>query len=310
VFGSGDSAYASDESVGPALADLDGDDYPDLLFTIANGVAAVNRHGAPLPGWPYALERRQAVGFLYGSREHPETAVRSVPVVVNMRGQPTVLIGSPDGWVDAVDANGKRLTLSSYANEARSGTRVTKAFNPDWPLALGGPTLDTTRAPYVQPSVWQGDDGDLELAALGVQGVLNVWTLHQSALKTGQSWPMPGGDAGRSGFLNAAALDEPSEAGNRESIQAFRLFPSPLRGGVATMHLELGAAASSAKIRVFDLSGHEVKQQSLPSLVPGLQPYSHRMDLKSLAPDVYTVQIEVDFPGGKKRKWQRLGVVR
>jgi hypothetical protein len=88
------------------------------------------------------------------------------------------------------------------------------------------------------------------------------------------------------------------------------LYPSPLRGGVANVHLKLGTqAASRARIRVYDLSGRVVKDESWDLAAGGTQP-ARTLDLRHLGPDVYSVLCEVSFPGGKKTKWQKLGVVK
>jgi hypothetical protein len=54
-----------------------------------------------------------------------------------------------------------------------------------------------------------------------------------------------------------------------------------------------------------------VKDETLTALNTGLQPYNRVIDLSQLGPDVYSVMCEVSFAsGGKKVKWQRLGVVK
>jgi hypothetical protein len=96
----------------------------------------------------------------------------------------------------------------------------------------------------------------------------------------------------------------------REAIEEFHLFPSPLRNGLANVHLKIGANAMKARIRVFDLAGNPVKEESLPAMISGLQAYNRVIDLRHLGPDVYSVLCEVWFTGGKKQKWQRIGVVK
>jgi hypothetical protein len=147
------------------------------------------------------------------------------------------------------------------------------------------------------------------LIAQTATGTLNAWSLTGIA-SAPADWSLPGGDAGRSFRLNAAALDAVSAPTASESIEEFHLFPSPLRGGLATVHLKLGSPAAHARIRVFDLSGKMVKDETLTGLNAGLQPYNHVLDLRNLGPDVYSVMCEVSFAGGTKTKWQRLGVVK
>ena len=122
---------------------------------------------------------------------------------------------------------------------------------------------------------------------------------------------MPGGDAGRTFHLNAATLDSAQTPTVVDAIQEFHLFPSPVRNGSATVHLKIGAAASSARIRIFSLVGHPVTDVTFNGLTAGLQPFSHVLDLSRLGPDVYSVLCEVWFADGKKAsKWERIGVVK
>ena len=121
---------------------------------------------------------------------------------------------------------------------------------------------------------------------------------------------MPGGDPGRTERLDASTLADTLVLAERRAIDEFHLFPSPLRGGIATVHLKLGAPASKARIRVYDLAGNTVKDQSLSALTAGLQPFTLTVDLRHLGPDVYTVLCEVWFSDGKKSQWQRIGIIK
>ncbi|HLP42921.1 MAG TPA: hypothetical protein VK465_15535, partial [Fibrobacteria bacterium] len=107
-----------------------------------------------------------------------------------------------------------------------------------------------------------------------------------------------------------ATLGAPAAAGTEESIREFWLFPSPLRGPTATVHLRLGAPAKKARVRVYDLAGNVVKDHGWTGLTEGLQAYTQALDLRHLGPDVYTALVEVWFDGGKKTKKERIGVIR
>ncbi len=86
--------FRSDDASPPALADLNGDMHPDILFSATNSVFALDYRGAVLKGWPYLPEPRQNVGFAYGNPRHPETALRSSPLAISIDGHATVLVGS------------------------------------------------------------------------------------------------------------------------------------------------------------------------------------------------------------------------
>jgi hypothetical protein len=146
--------------------------------------------------------------------------------------------------------------------------------------------------------------------AQSATGSLSVWSLRNSSATPGINWVMPGGNARRTSRLDATSLGKPVTPTIEDAIQEFHLFPSPLRGGVATVHLKLGADASKARIRVFDIAGNPVTESNLTSLTQGMQPFTHQVDMHRLAPDVYVVLCEVWFSSGKKSTWQRIGVVK
>ncbi len=304
--------YFSSDPSPPAITDLNRDRHPDIVFSGTNAIYAMDWRGAILPGWPFRMQPRQLVGFTYANRNLPASVIGSSPLAVSLRGSPAVLTASPDGLIYAVDSAGKRIGYSSFGVETGRGTGVLMANRADWPLAAGGISLDSTRSPFVHISLGRlGAPGsDLDLVAQTAAGNLSVWTLREAA-DSPANWLMPWGDPGRSARFDASALGTPGSALARESIEEFRLYPSPLRGGIATLHLKLGdEAPRGARIRVFDLSGRMVHQQVIPSLTAGTQPPVHKIDLRHLGPDVYTVHCEVRFAGGTKSKWQRLGVVK
>ena len=211
----------------------------------------------------------------------------------------------------AIDSAGKKFTYTSFDPTQKKGTGVLMSDLSDWPISTGGISLDSTRSPYVHIALARLDSatGARSLIAQTAAGSLNAWSLTGIA-STPADWPLPGGDAGRSFRLNAAALTAAVDPTPAESIEEFHLFPSPLRGGLATVHLKLGSPAASARIRVFDLAGKVVKDETLSNLNTGVQPYNRILDLRNLGPDVYSVMCEVSFAGGKKVKWQRIGVVK
>jgi hypothetical protein len=309
VFEDSLGLYASEDRSPPALADLDRDGHPDLVFSGTNGVFAYDRRGAALRGWPFRMQPRQLVGFGYANRNLPGGVIGSTPLAVSLRGSPVILIASPDGLVYAVDSAGKAVRYSSFLPAQGKGSGVLMADRADWPLTVGGLTLDSNRAPFVHIALARLDSGagDLNLIAQTATGSLNVWSLIGTVSTA--NWAMPGGNPGRTQRLDAAMLAIPAAETPRESIEEFHLFPSPLRGGIAKIHLKLGSAASSARIRVYDLSGRAVKDETYALAAAGTQPV-REIDLTRLGPDVYTVLCEVTFPGGKKSKWQRLGVVK
>ncbi|MCK4659857.1 MAG: VCBS repeat-containing protein [Phycisphaerae bacterium] len=120
----------------PVLADIDGDNLPEVFLTTRNGIAAWCSDGTPLPGWPVTLTSGG------GSR--------SSPAVADIDGdlEFEILVGTGDERVYAV---------------AEDGTPVAH-----WP-APTGEWIDTS------PTVEDLDnDGDLEVIA-GAAAWLYIW---------------------------------------------------------------------------------------------------------------------------------------
>ncbi len=311
-------SYVGEDASPPALTDLDRDGHPDIVFSGANGVYAYDWRGASLRGWPFRPQQRQLVGFGYANRHQPGGVIGSTPLAVSLRGSPVVLVATPDGLVYAADSAGKAVKYSSFLPELGKGTGSLMSNKADWPLTAGGLTLDSLRPATVHLALATLDSGvtsasaatrDLSLIAYSATGSLNAWILRE-ARPGALNWPQPGGDAGRSQRLDASLLPRAAATGPAEAIEEFHLYPSPLRGGVAKVHLKLGTeAATGARVRVYDLSGRVVKDERWDVRAGGTQP-TRTLDLRHLGPDVYSVLCEVTFPGGKKTKWQKLGVVK
>jgi hypothetical protein len=316
--------YLADEPSAPALTDLNRDGHPDIVFAGANGIHAYDWRGAIVRGWPYRPQPRQIVGLAYANRLQPGGVFGASPLAVSLRGAPVILVPSPDGLIYAADSAGRALTFSSYGSlpELGKGAGALMVDKADWPLTAGGLNLDSLRPSTVHISLVNLDTGavalaaaadrDLSLIAHTATGSLNVWTLRGSR-PAALNWLVPGGDAGRSQRFNAAALPRAAVTTN-ENIEEFNLYPSPLRGGIAKVHLKLGtqtvpAGGLRARVRVYDLSGRAVKDESWDLDAGGTQPV-RTLDLRHLGPDVYSVLCEISFPGGKKMKWQKLGVVK
>ncbi len=309
-------SWMSEDPSPPALADLNGDGYPEFIFAGTNAVFAADLHGAILKGWPFRPSPRQNIGFLYGSKKLPETVIGSSPVVLNLGAAPAVLIGSPDGLIYAVDAAGKAINTSSFDPKVQRG--YTSSKRSDWPLSVGGLITDTTENPYVTLSLadLSGTDnitsaGEVDLVAQSGTGGIYVFTLKRGDAK-GPWWPMSGGSLGRTQALPMEKLGAVKVTAASASIREFYLFPSPVTGPSATLYLDIGSEAKKARLRIFDLAGNVVAKREWKDLSSGKQPFNQILDLSHLGADVYSALIEVDFtsPAQSKKRWERFGVIR
>ncbi len=298
----------------PAIADINEDGYPDILFTGVNTLYAMDYTGAVLSGWPFQLERRQNVGQLYHSKTIQATVVQSQPLVAQLDGETVIIIASPDGLIWAVTNEGEPYSKSAFDknSEIYEKSGPLSVNRSDWPLSVGGLNYDTTDVPFINLSMADvNNDENLELFAVSGIGTVDMWLLSGAKAADEANWTMMGGSTARQYYFDASKLQDIQSSESENKIIEFHLFPSPLKGRFANVHLNLGASADRAHIRVFDLAGMVVKDSEFSDFpYRGKQP-NFRLDLGHLGPDVYTVRIDVKFKNGKtKTKWERIGVIR
>lgn len=296
----------------PLVQDLNEDGFPDLIFTIPNGITAIDYRGQPLKNWPFQFDKRQSVGLGYTSTKYPATKVGSSPIGMSFKNSPILLIPSPDGKIVAITSDGKPLEYSSYSpNEeyARYSAKPRLDIR-DWPIVMGGYSFDSTRNPYFHLSALSDSESQgIYLFAKSNTGYIDAWKIPEmKVLKN--SWTTWGGNENRNFYFSVEGLKS-VEITNSEKILDFHVFPAPLRNRFATIHLEIGAPAKKAVFKVFDLAGQKVYEITHTNFPYAMASQDKTLDLGNLGADVYTILCEVTFESGKVgKKWFRLGVIR
>lgn len=298
-----------------ALADLDGDGFPEAIFTGNDRVYAVGRSGAPLGGWPARISRTESVGqasasldrdsFAEYSDRWPAGFVGSSPLVADLDGdgRPEILVGLPDARVAAWDARGS--SYRGILQGATAGTGASPVYGQSrWPLAAGGRVGDSTRPPVLHIVLVPARGLEPpRLHALSSLSTLDAFRLVGATT----SWNLPGGDARRSSRLSDSALATPSQ-GSKE-IAGFHIFPSPVRAKSGTFRWNLGRPARKATLTVFDQTGYAILSRSDLCTARG----TCDLPLSDLrwGTGVYAARLEVQWSeGGSSESWTRFGVVR
>jgi hypothetical protein len=227
---------------GLGAGDPDGDGYAEVLTqSVSSHVTFWNQSGYPSPGWPRAATRE---GF------HTDSPPLALDVDGDQRAE-----------VVAMDASG---ILAAFRGDGRVPA--------GWPLATGAGAVGSAVAADLDR------DGRLEIVAPdravpdSLQGDVNgrFGTLYAYSLPpqipdpTVSSWPMLGGDPGRSSALPAArtASAPPAAIGPLEG-GSLHAFPNPARRRPVSFAYRLTEPAE-VDFTILDTSGHEVASFTRP----------------------------------------------
>ena len=229
-------SYGDTLVAGLGAGDPDGDGYAEVLVETRRGeVSFINQDGSPTPGWP-----RPA------SREVFRTDSPPLSLDVDGDAIPEVL---------ALDGSGALAALSGDG-------RVPAG----WPLATG---IGVVGAPVAADL---DRDGHLEVVAPdrsvpdserfdlnGRFGSLYAFTLPAlPPAPAAITWPMAGGDPGRSAALTGARGPSPGPASPGPLIAgSLRAFPNPARRRPVSFAYKLSEPAD-VDFTILDPSGHEV----------------------------------------------------
>jgi hypothetical protein len=227
---------------GLGAGDPDGDGYAEVLTqSINSGLTFINQSGYPSPGWP---------------RRPTSDPIRA---------------GSPPLALD-VDGDGRAEVVSLVAGGILVALRGDGRVPDGWPLATGNTATGSILAADLDR------DGRLELIAPdrwvpeayrgginGRFGNLYAYSLPtQSIDRRVTSWPMLGGDPGRTSALPSSrtAIAPPAGSGPLEG-GSLHAFPNPARRRPVSFAYRLTEPAD-VDFTILDTSGHEVASFTRP----------------------------------------------
>lgn len=289
----------------PALGDLDGDGYPEAVFTGNDRVHAVGRTGIQARNWPVRISRTEGVGMATATRPWPEGFIGSSPLLCDLNGdkRPEVLVGLPDARIAALSASGSFWEGPLQGSTSGAGLSPSYAQS-RWPLAAGGRAGDTLRSPVLHISLTPGHGAEPpRLHAVSSLSTLDGFRLAGSSAL----WSWPAGDARRSARLPDSLLGTPS-AGAKE-VAGFHIYPSPVRNKQGTFRWELGRNARSVTLTVYDQTGFAILTRS--DLATGKGPRDLSLGGLMWGTGVYAARLEVEWAeGGSSEVWTRFGVLR
>jgi len=238
----------------PALGDISGDGYLDVVLADSANIFALNRNGVLIDNFPIKI--------------HLSQQTQSSMILSDVSGDSLldIIFGSPDGGVFAYNGEGAKVAEFPFATGERS---------------------------YSTPLVFDmNEDGRSELFIGSRDGWLYGWETDGYYRNDGWNSIYFNNDH-QSVFPDSLLPESFVEAGEL-TIEEFYIYPSPVRGNQeAYIRFNLGAVSDNVLIKVFSLSGRLISEKRVMGNF-GPNDIRIDEDLTGVANGIYIVTINVD----------------
>ena len=268
----------------PAIADVDGDKYLDLVLTDDEYKTYVlNRGGARVKGWPQyghgcTLPRWDADFY---------PADTTVPV------PPAVLVDlDGDGGLEVVQGSRHECVIAWEAD----GTR-----RPEYPFTVGGASA----------AMAFGDidgDGKGEFVVGGGEGFLYSFTgVYEQCSGCAAPWPTAYFDRARNCVYPLELMPGEPVAGTDLLVEnSFHAFPNPADHRTVTFSFDT-ETGGTARVDIYDVTGLKVK--STPGFAASART-EYTVDISDLASGLYVCRLYIEGDGGERTDMFKLAVRR
>jgi M6 family metalloprotease-like protein len=269
----------------PAVADMDGDEYVDVLAASMNDLFALGRNATLVTNYPFTQDSTYSTTELAGNwiiTFDVYFQYLSSPVVADVDGDGAsdVVIGSPQyGLLGFNGKTGKPL--------------------PFFPL------MATAGISAVPLAVDLDGDGKVELAAGSDSGTFYVWKMPGPA--GGIKWPCAYHDACHTGLVIDSELPPWQPRTHTGLVDRLYVYPNPAGSSVSIRyHLN---DADQVSLRLLDMTGEPVGAEFDGQSVKDADNETV-VNLEKTPPGTYIVRLEATRRDQREVKFTKLAVVR
>ncbi|MCX6844044.1 MAG: T9SS type A sorting domain-containing protein [candidate division WOR-3 bacterium] len=270
----------------PAVADMDGDEYVDVLAASMNDLFALGRNATLVTNYPFTQDST------YSTTELAGNWIITFDVYFQYLSSPVVADVDGDGVSDVVIGSPQYGLLGF---NGRTGA----------PLQFF-PLMATAGISAVPLAVDLDGDGKVELAAGSDSGTFYVWKMPGPA--SGIKWPCAYHDPCHTGLVLDSELPPWQPLVHPDSLVA-RLYVYPNPAGASVSIRYRVNDADQVKLRLLDMAGEPVVVEFDGQAVKEADNETV-VNLEKIPPGIYIVRLEAKRLDQREVKFTKLAVVR
>ena len=213
----------------PVVADIDGDQYAEIIVQAAEKVYAFNHNGTLLDNFPVKLLSQMS-------------HVLTEPIIADVtdNGMYEIIISSDAGDLYVVNVDGE--------------------IESDYPLALSAGMLSTASIADFN------HDENLDIAFIGADGYVYNLNLSANVNENSVLWGGFRNDSQNRGIMRTYMGENPANTDLMPASSVYN-YPNPTEGNFTTIRYYLGQTAD-VSIRIYDMAGELVKDLNVKG-IPG-----------------------------------------